>query len=141
MNSLAQIEEYMTPIPSSDFSQQYRVVSQEEGTASRYFAELGLEKRVKPLLQRPVWAIAVGDVRYVAAKPIVLRIHCEGDMYFASNNTLNICGYGSTVQESILEAIKHIDYFYKYYRSLRTDQVIGEAVRLKQVFENLLNRE
>lgn len=139
MNRFAQIEENMTPMPPSDSSQQYRVVSQEEGTASRYFAEPGLEKRVS--LHRPVWAIAVGGVRYVAAKPIRLRIHCEGDMYFASNNTLNICGYGSTLQESISEAIKHIAYFYEYYRSLSTDQVIGEAAQLKQVFENLLNRE
>lgn len=141
MNNLVQIEEDMTPMPPSDFFQQYTagVHSQEEGTASRYVAELGLEKRVKPL--RPVWAIPVGDVSYVAAKPIVLRIYCEGDMYFASNNTLNICGYGSTPEESILEAIKHIAYFYNYYRSLHTDQVIGEAIRLKQVFENLLNRE
>lgn len=139
MNDLAQIG--MTPIPSSDFSQQYRVVSEDEGTAGAYFAELGLAKRVKPLLHRPIWAIPVGGVRYVATKPIVLRIHCEEDMYFASNDTLNICGYGSTLQESIVEAIKHIAYFYEYYRSQRTDQVIGNAVRLKQIFENLLNRE
>lgn len=64
----------------------------------------------------------------------MLKIEREGGMYFASNDTLSVCGYGATAKESVDQAIMHIVYFREYYQNLPEDKAIGEAMRLKQAF-------
>ena len=138
MNNLAHDLYEMTPLgqsPDKDPEFHYRPV--DEGTASGLFIEEGGTDRITPLMHRPVWSVTIDGKRYCATKPIMLRVHREGEWYFSTNNTLSICGTGLSPQESISDAIQHLAHYSKYYKSLGYQQVVGEAVNLKKIFEKL----
>lgn len=85
----------------------------------------------------PLWALTTKTKRYKVSKPIKVRIYSEDDLFFAENETLVVVGAGNSVTEAIDELSKHIIHFYKYYRKLSWDKVIGDAVRLKKIYETL----
>ena len=81
-----------------------------------------------------LWDIHAGSLRLHAAKPITVHIRSEGAYWFAENETLRVFAHGATVEEALQEFQEHVAYFHGYYEKLRTNQVIGEGARLKQLF-------
>ncbi len=85
----------------------------------------------------PLWKIKKGAKKYVTAKPITVKFRREDNMVFAENENLAVCGIGESPGEALDDFRSHIIYFFKYYKRLKTDQLIGDALRLKALYENL----
>ena len=89
----------------------------------------------------PLWAVHSEGKTFRTSRPIRVRIFREGDIFFAENETLLVCGTGDSERDAVEELELHIIHFYKYYKELPSDRVIGEAKRLKSFYENLLIEE
>ena len=79
--------------------------------------------------------------RYLANRPIAVKIYQEEGLFFAENENLNICGTGETSQEALADLHLHILHFYKYYRKIDKEQLVGYAIKLKKLYHNLLIEE
>lgn len=90
-----------------------------------------------------MWRLSVegDDKLYTSFKPISVNLHRNGNFYFATNDSLNICGNGNSIQEAIDDLASHIVYYFHYYGDLRDDQLTGDAIRLKHLYANLLVEE
>jgi hypothetical protein len=89
----------------------------------------------------PLWAVHAGEKLFLASRPIRVRVFRDGDLFFAENETLLVCGTGESAWDAIEELESHIIHFYKYYKDLPSDGVIGDAKRLKDLYEDLLIEE
>ena len=79
--------------------------------------------------------------RYLANKPIAVKIYQDEDLFFTENENLNVCGTGETSQEALADLYLHILHFYNYYREIDEERLIGDAVRLKELYHGLLIEE
>lgn len=79
--------------------------------------------------------------RYLTNKPIAVKIYQDEGLFFAENENLNVCGTGETSQEALVDLYLHILHFYKYYREIDEERLIGDAIRLKKLYHDLLIEE
>ena len=79
--------------------------------------------------------------RYLANKPIAVKIYQDEDLFFTENENLNVCGTGETSQEALADLYLHILHFYNYYRKIDRERLIGDAIRLKKLYHDLLIEE
>ena len=79
--------------------------------------------------------------RYLANKPIAVKIYQDEGLFFTENENLNVCGTGETSQEALADLYLHILHFYNYYREINKERLIGDAVRLKELYHDLLIEE
>ncbi|MDH5218714.1 MAG: hypothetical protein OEX19_13515 [Gammaproteobacteria bacterium] len=69
-------------------------------------------------------------------KPVEIIITNEDGIFFASSESLNIEAEGDTISESIEDFSQHVFYFYSYYTGKDASEVMGNAIRLKELYEN-----
>jgi hypothetical protein len=79
--------------------------------------------------------------RYLTNKPIAVKIYQDEGLFFTENENLNVCGTGETSQEALADLYLHILHFYNYYREIDEERLIGDAVRLKELYYGLLIEE
>ena len=79
--------------------------------------------------------------RYLANKPIAVKVYQDEDLFFTENENLNVCGTGETSQEALADLYLHILHFYNYYREIDEERLMGDAVRLKELYHGLLIEE
>jgi len=89
----------------------------------------------------PLWALQIKGKLYKLSLPIEVHISKEGDLYFAENETLLLSGSGQSIREAIEDIQSDVFYFWNYYRNLSPDEIIGDASRLKEIYENLVIEE
>ncbi len=89
----------------------------------------------------PLFQLYVGDRRYQAVKPIIVHVYRDEEWFFAENESLNLTGSGSTIEEAVHDLEEHIVHFWYYYRSLSDRKLVGDAVRLKRVYSDHLLKE
>ena len=89
----------------------------------------------------PLWAVHSEGKTFRMSRPIRIRVFREGDLFFAENETLLVCGTGDSAWEAVEDLELHIIHFYNYYKELPSDRVIGEAKRLKAIYKDLLVEE
>jgi len=70
-----------------------------------------------------------------------VRVYSEEPFFFAQNEALAICGAGSSLEEAMADFSVHAVHFYKYYKALPSTRVMGDAVRLKKLFNDLFVEE
>lgn len=107
-------------------------------------AHNGLKEKLKQRLDKdtvPIWKIESKTSTYRAKKPIAITIFKDNSLFFAENENLDVFGYGETQGKAILDLKLHILHFYKYYRKLNKDDVVGHALRMKEIYKDLLIRE
>jgi hypothetical protein len=75
---------------------------------------------------------------YKLNRLISLNVYKDEKYFFAENKTLNICGTGETSDEAVKDAKIHISHFYEYYKKLEQDKLMGDALRLKELYKDLL---
>lgn len=95
----------------------------------------------EPLLKPfkfPLFQLTISGRTFFPSKPIGINVTQDGAWFFAENEALNVVGTGGSLEEAVLDVERHIVHFWQYYRSLQDSQVIGDAVRLKKLFSNLL---
>ena len=86
----------------------------------------------------PLWKLYVGAKRFYASKPISVKIYRNGDLFFAENENLFVCGTGAASQDALEDLCLHIIYFFEYYKKMDRDRLTGDALRLKDLYKNLL---
>lgn len=89
----------------------------------------------------PIMGVKSGIKSYRTKQPIRVHVAKDGEQYFAENDNLLLFGAGSTVMEAIDDFIQHVMHFWQYYNELTYEQVTGDAIRLKKIYEELLIEE
>ena len=79
--------------------------------------------------------------RFCTSKPIAVKVYREEDLFFAENENLAVCGTGTTPQGALYDLALHIIHFYEYYRNIDASKLTGEALKLKNLYQNLLIEE
>ncbi len=75
---------------------------------------------------------------YVTSKPILVKVYREDDIFIAENESLVLSGSGASREEAVLDFVKHVDYFYNFYKRQNDNNLMGDALRLKKIYANLL---
>lgn len=89
----------------------------------------------------PLWRLSTDQKRFHTPTPIAVRIYREGQFFFAENDNLTVYGTGENLEDAIKDFGMHILYFFEYYRDISNDKLMGDALRLKSLYHNLLVEE
>lgn len=89
----------------------------------------------------PIWRLQEDNKKYRSSKPITVKTYRDDDLFFAENETLTVCGTGDTVQGALQDFCLHIIYFFEYYKKLDGSKLTGDALRLKELYQDLLIEE
>lgn len=85
----------------------------------------------------PVWSVSSGRETYSVLKPIKIHIYFVDKVCFAENEALALIGTGNSHMDAVHDLFRHLIYFYKYYKELADDEVTGDAIRLKELYNEL----
>jgi hypothetical protein len=102
----------------------------------RGFEESPRKVRPRSLITEAV----VRGERHRLVRPVAVTLVSEGESWFAENEDLNLFGSGDTALSAIEDFRGHFEHFFERYRSLGWDEVVGEGLRLKKLYESLLPR-
>ena len=69
-------------------------------------------------------------------KPVMLEITYNDGVFYATNETLNIDAVGDSIVDVIEDFSHHINYFYNYYINKDGSEIMGNAIRLKEFYDN-----
>lgn len=86
----------------------------------------------------PLFSFTYQDIERRLRRPLMLRVVTEDGEIFVENDGLRIFGRGGTLQAAVQSFAHDLAYYWVYYRSLRTEDVAGDAVRLKSLYEELV---
>lgn len=75
---------------------------------------------------------------YTASKPILVKVYRDEDIFFAENDSLVLCGTGDSREDAILDFVKHLEYFYNFYKRQSEGNLRGDALRLKKIYSDLV---
>ncbi|MEE9215772.1 MAG: hypothetical protein V3U54_13535 [Thermodesulfobacteriota bacterium] len=89
----------------------------------------------------PIMKLQKDTRKFYTPTPISVIIYRDGDLFFAENENLVVCGTGHTRQEALQDLSLHIIHFFEYYKKLGKSKLIGDALRLKELYQNLLVEE
>jgi len=85
----------------------------------------------------PLW-IQGGKARNLkSARPIQVVIFSENGWIFAENDSLGVAGTGRKLSEALDDLTDSILHLHRHYKALAFDQVTGDGVRLKKLFDEL----
>lgn len=86
----------------------------------------------------PLFSFRAGGEMRRLRSPLLLRVSFEDGQYFVQNDSLRIFGHGDSLYAAV-EAFAHdLAYLWDYYRNLKSDEVAGDAVQLKRIYEDLV---
>jgi len=74
-------------------------------------------------------------------KPLPLQISVEDGAYFVENEPLHLFAKAASIEEAVEAFAADLAYYWRYYNSLRDDEVAGEGVELKRIYEGLVRPE
>jgi hypothetical protein len=86
----------------------------------------------------PLMKLQENARKFYTPKPILVNIYRDGELFFAENENLVVCGTGHTRKEALEDLSLHIIHFFEYYNKLDKSELIGDALRLKELYQNLL---
>ncbi len=98
----------------------------------------GHQRRCQPA---PIMRLQENSRKFSTAKPILVNVYQDEDLFFAENENLVVCGTGHTPQEALKDLCQHIMYFFEYYKNLDESNLIGDALKLKELYQDLLIEE
>ena len=91
----------------------------------------------KEISSIPKWRFRSGNEIVLSTKPIEIIIETGKEQIFTYNENLAIYASGHNLFESLDDFGEQLVYFYNYYKNLSYDQVTGQAIELKKIFENI----
>ncbi len=95
------------------------------------------EQNTYDFIYLSLWKININRKIYYTPKPISVMIYRDGEFYFAENENLAVCGTGNTLENAIKDFCLHIIHFYNYYKKIDKNKLIGDALRLKRLYNKL----
>ncbi len=94
------------------------------------------EQEISHTMKVPLRKFATEENVIYSDKPVMIEITLEDGVFYATNETLNIDAEGNSIANVILDFSRHIIYFYSYYANKNEAGVMGNAVRLKEVYDS-----
>lgn len=107
-------------------------------TYSYISSPLTMERPQMPALL-PLFTFAFEGAVFHLHQAIMLRVAFEDGEYFVENDALSLFGNGKTLLDAIGAFSRDLGYYWRYYRSLRNDEVSGAGVELKRLYESLVS--
>ncbi len=89
----------------------------------------------------PIWHVQHEQRRFRLVPPLLVRVRQDEDFFFAENDTLRLTGTGTSPEEAVADFRVHLAYFHQYYTQIPSSEVVGEAKRLKQLFQSIFVEE
>ena len=89
------------------------------------------------IVKLPMWVFSASGIVLKARKPVSVKVLRGETLFFAENETLDVYATGESLEEAIKAFTDHVIYFYTHYKGLDWNRVIGEAKRLKKLYETL----
>ncbi|MEI7449587.1 MAG: hypothetical protein WCJ75_08170 [Desulfomonile sp.] len=81
------------------------------------------------------FSFAGGGLTLQARKPVTIYVAQGENLWFAENDRLDIYATGATADTAIREFEAHLLSFYRHYAALGTSEGMGEALRVKKLFQ------
>ncbi|HEV7428444.1 MAG TPA: hypothetical protein VGQ46_18965 [Thermoanaerobaculia bacterium] len=75
------------------------------------------------------------------SKPLVLQVSVEDGACFVDYEPLHLFAKGSSLEEAVEAFAADLAYYWRYYNSLRDDEVAGAGLELKRIYEGLVRPE
>lgn len=72
------------------------------------------------------------------SRPLVLQVSVEDGAYFVENESLHLFAKGASMEEAVEAFAVDLAYYWRYYNSLRDDEVAGAGLELKRIYEGLV---
>jgi hypothetical protein len=72
------------------------------------------------------------------SRPLVLQVSVEDGAYFVENESLHLFAKGGSLEKAVEAFASDLAYYWRYYNSLREDDVAGAGVELKRIYEGLV---
>ena len=88
----------------------------------------------------PLTSFVEGRTRSLS-KPLALQLSVEDGAYFVENELLHLFAKGPSLEEAVEAFATDLAYYWRYYNSLRDDEVAGAGVELKRIYERLVKPE
>lgn len=88
-----------------------------------------------------IWRFYVHDRKFHVSRPISVKIYHDQGLFFAENESLIVCGTGDTSEGALKDLYSHIKHFFEYYKNLNRNRLMGDALRLKELYKDLLSEE
>jgi len=86
----------------------------------------------------PLFGINISEkVYYTFKKPLQLELRQDGKWFFAENETLQVVGTGSTVEEAVDDIKGHLMFFREYYMKISADKLAEDAIQLKKTYSEI----
>lgn len=98
-------------------------------------------RQIRKYQPAPLLKIYTKTKKYYTPKPITVIISHDEGFFFAENDNLDVCGTGDTPVEALNDLCLHIIHFFEHYKKLDKSKLIGDALRLKELYKNLLVEE
>jgi len=98
---------------------------------------LEVEHSVPSILKFPIAQFISDDSVVISNKPVQVTLIIENNQFFATSDSLNIFAVGKDMESVMKTFSQHVVYFFNYYKN--KEYVVGDAVRLKGIFENNFN--
>jgi hypothetical protein len=74
-------------------------------------------------------------------KPLEVKIYKENIYWVAENERLLLFGYGNCIDNALNELKTHIIYYYTHYKNIKKDKLIGQAIKLKELYNSLFSKK
>ncbi|HED36658.1 MAG TPA: hypothetical protein ENI76_00185 [Ignavibacteria bacterium] len=94
------------------------------------------EQEFSYIIKVPLRKFSTEENILYSDKPVMIEITLEDGIFYATNETLNIDAEGNSIANTILDFSRHIIYFYSYYTNKNETEVMGNAARLKKVYDD-----
>lgn len=89
----------------------------------------------------PIWHVRQQQRCFRLVRPLMVRVRQEGGFFFAENETLRIVGTGTDTEEALRDFSFQLMYFHHYYTQIPAHKVVGEAERLKRLYQRIFVEE
>jgi len=76
-----------------------------------------------------------------STKPVSVRFSVGEKLFFAENENLGIFASGDTPFEAVSDFSDQLVYFYEFYRDKTSDELTGDALRIKGLFDALFREQ
>ncbi len=112
----------------------WRRTEQEESVRLTYGGE-----KFPRLMKVPIKEFSSDENMLRSDKPVEVIIVQDEGIFYASSESLDIEAEGESISDVLKDFSQHICYFFSYYSNKSPDEVVGNAARLKSIYETHFN--
>ncbi|MEW6249077.1 MAG: hypothetical protein AB1716_00395 [Planctomycetota bacterium] len=111
-----------------------------ESATGQLEAGVGANLR-RAIRSAPIWRVREQERCFRLVQPLMVRVRQEEDFFFAENETLRLVATGTNLEEALGDFSFQLTYFHQYYTQIPADKVVGEAKRLKRLYQRIFVEE